>query len=337
MDYVKASKLVTRNSETITTGSQELDHLLGDGIKPTLFYHFYGKRTLIEQLFRHLTVNALKQDTSTVAYMVLNNYRKQRINLDLTKLAELAEDSGYNIWEAMNQVRIFTASSADQQTQLTTELQKFIKEQRVSLVLVDGIYKLHRDDARKKHRHKVRGQVQHSINALRQQCMQQNIPLVSSGRTTKHKTGLIPSPESSSYLRHTANVITYLRPRRKNSQYNRAYLIDHPLKRPTSIEYRYRVETNMGRETKPFRQQFQETVKRLSRELQTPLVDPERKKAFNQLHQAWASEQGAMSYAESYKLIDLLFMVSLLDNRAKINELTNLLKKHMEKHHKETG
>jgi hypothetical protein len=329
MDYVKASKLATRNSETITTGSPELDKLLGDGIKPPLFYHFYGERTLIEQLFRHLTVNALKP-RKTVAYMIINNYRKQRINLDLTRLAELAEDTGHNIWEAMNQVRIFTASTADQQTQLTEELHKFIKQQQVNLVLVDGIYKLHRDDPRKKHRHKAQGQVQHSINALRQQCMQQNIPLVSSGRPTKHKNTLIPRPESSSYLRHTANIITYLRPRRKNSQYNRAYLIDHPHKQPTSIEYRYRAETNMGRETKPFRQQFQETVKRLTRELQTPLVDQERKKAFNQLHQAWASEQGAMSYAESYKLIDLLLMVALLDNRAKINELTQLLKKHME-------
>ena len=215
MDYIEASKLITtpQSSETISTGSIELDRLLGDGVKCTLFYHFYGERALVEQLFRHLTVNALKptdQGLPRVAYMVLNNYRKERINLGIEELAELAEESGYNIWEAMNRVRVFTASSADQQAQLAEELQGFIEKQsHVSLVLVDGIYKLHRDDARKRGRHRVREEVQRSINALRQQCMTKNIPLVSSGRSIQRRGGLLPRPESSSYLRHTANVIVY--------------------------------------------------------------------------------------------------------------------------------
>lgn len=338
MDYIEASKLITeaQHGGTVSTGSRELDRLLGGGVKCTLFYHFYGERGLTERLFRYLTVNALKptdQGSPRVAYMVLNNYRKERINLGVEELAELAEESGYNIWEAMNRVRIFTASSADQQTQLATELQDFIEKQsHVSLVLVDGIFKLHRDDARKRGRHRVREEVQRSINALRQQCMSKNIPLVSSGRAVKPRGGLLPRPESSSYLRHTANVIVYLRSRQQGSLFNRAYLIDHPLREPGSIEYRYRVEEIMGRETKPFRRMFQETIERLRKELREPLIEPSRKTAFDHLLEAWGSEQGAMSYAESFKLLDLLFMVSLLDNRSKLDELTQLFREHMDMH-----
>ncbi|MBD3171131.1 hypothetical protein GF326_01535, partial [Candidatus Bathyarchaeota archaeon] len=301
MDYIEASKLITATQHrgTVSTGSRELDQLLGGGIKCTLFYHFYGERGLTEQLFRHLTVNALKpteQRLPKIAYMVLNNYRKERINLGIEELAELAEESGYNIWEAMNRVRVFTASSADQQAQLAAELQSFIEKQsHVSLVLVDGIFKLHNDDARKRNRHRVREEVQRSINALRQQCIQKNIPLVSSGRAIRRRGGLLPRPESSSYLRHTANIIVYLRPRQRDSLFNRAYLIDHPLRRPGSTEYRYRVEETMGRETKPFRKMFQETVERLRRELREPLIEPSRKTAFDHLLESWASEQGAMS------------------------------------------
>ena len=76
MDYIEASKLIKepQSSKTISTGSRELDKLLGGGVKCTLFYHFYGERDLVEQLFRYLTVNALKptdQGSPRVAYMVL--------------------------------------------------------------------------------------------------------------------------------------------------------------------------------------------------------------------------------------------------------------------------
>ena len=88
----------------------------------------------------------------------------------------------------------------------------------------------------------------------------------------------------------------------------------------------------MGRETKPFRRMFQETVERLRNELRDPLIELSRKTAFDHLLEAWAGEQGAMSYAESFKLLDLLLMVSLLDNRSKLDELTQLFKEHVDMH-----
>jgi RecA/RadA recombinase len=330
MDYVSAVELLhPTTTRTISTGSHELDSLLGGGIRDGLFYYFYGKRRLVEELFRYLAVNALRHNekgSPKVAYMLMNNYRKERVNLGIEELAELAEESGFHIWESMKRLRMFTASSADQQALLAEELDEFLRgEENVSLVLVDGIFKLHHDDARKRERHRVREEVQRSIVRLRQQCMERGIPMVSSGRQTRRKGSLMPQPESSSFLRHTANVIVYLRARQRGSLYNRAFLLDHPIRGPESIEYRYRVEEKLGRETRPFRQSFQETVERLRKELRDPLIDTGRKAAFDHHLEAWASELGAMSYAESFKLMDLMLIVSILENRRLLEEVLERL------------
>jgi len=51
------------------------------------------------------------------------------------------------------------------------------------------------------------------------------------------------------------------------------------------------------------------------------LLSLERREAFDELVKAWSSELGAMTYAKSMKLQDLLILVTLLDNRKLINEL----------------
>jgi hypothetical protein len=62
MDYLKASLLheAPQPSMLVSTGSSELNSLLGGGIHRSLFYYFYGEKTLIEDLLNHLTINALK-------------------------------------------------------------------------------------------------------------------------------------------------------------------------------------------------------------------------------------------------------------------------------------
>jgi BMFP domain-containing protein YqiC len=77
----------------------------------------------------------------------------------------------------------------------------------------------------------------------------------------------------------------------------------------------------LGRETKPFRQGFQEVLDRLRKEVKDPLIDVDRKESFDQLVEAWASELGAMSYAESFKVLDLMLIISVLDNRKKVDEM----------------
>jgi hypothetical protein len=320
LHYSKRTKSETR----LSTGSPELDNLI-DSIKPSLFYLFYGEKQLIEFLFLHLVTNALNRNSRgcpTVAYMLLGNYRRERTNLSVEELAYLVEDAGFQMWEAMQRIQIFTASSADQQTLLVEELIKLLeREDNISLVIVRGIYKLAKDDARVRNRHVVWEEIQRSMIQLSQICARRGIPIVASGREVKIKGKVLPQPESSSFLRHLANVIIYLRKRQKDSQYNRAFLVDHPVKALGSVQYRFKVNEKLGRETKPFRQSFQELVERLRREFREPLINKNRKTAFDLLLQVWVSELGAMSYAESFKILDLMLLVSGIENRRLIADI----------------
>jgi hypothetical protein len=119
------------------------------------------------------------------------------------------------MWEALRRVQVFTASSADQQYNMMQDLLGYLRDgSNVSLVLVRGMYKLAKDDARQRDRHRVYEEVQRSINDLRQLCAERCIPLVASGRVIKPRFSATPVPESSMFLRHCANVIIYLRRRR---------------------------------------------------------------------------------------------------------------------------
>jgi hypothetical protein len=72
----------------------------------------------------------------------------------------------------------------------------------------------------------------------------------------------------------------------------------------------------LGRDTPPFRQTFHELVARLRREFQEALLRVERREAFDLLIEAWSAELGAVSFAETVKLLDLLFLVSVVENRS---------------------
>ena len=331
-EYLTGHELMQRHlhDNPLSTGSPELDKLIG-GVQNGLFYFFYGEKQLMETLFQHMTVKALASNAKgkpIVVYMLLGNYRKERTNLGLEELAELIEDSGFHMWEALRRVQIFTASSADQQALLVEGLIKLLmKESNVSLVIVRGIYKLAKDDPRIRNRHVVYEEVQRSINSLRNICAEKGIPIVASGRTSERKAKRRPKPESSIFLRHCANVIIYLRGRKKGSRYNRAFLVDHPVKPLGSVEYHYVVDFKMGRETKPFRMSYQELVDKLRKEFQDPLRSENRRTAFDLLVRAWSDELGAMSYAESFKMLDLMLLVSTLENRGMMVNIADELER----------
>jgi len=329
-EYISGLEMLEISQECLrlSTGSPELDELIG-GVQRGLFYLFYGKKSLIEPLFQHMTVQGLadnERGKPTVVYMLLGNYRKERTNLGLEELAELIEDSGFHMWEALKRVQVFTASSADQQVLLVEGLIRLLMvDNNVSLVIVRGIYKLAKDDPRQRNRHVVYEEVQSSINHLRRICAERGIPIVASGRDSNIKNTMKPLPESSLFLRHCANIIVYLRGREKSSKYNRAFLIDHPFKPLGSVEYHYVVDYKMGRETKPFRMSYQEMIDRLRKEFKEPLRSENRRTAFEMLIQAWSDELGAMSYAESFKILDLMLMTSTLENRSILENIRKQL------------
>jgi hypothetical protein len=82
----------------------------------------------------------------------------------------------------------------------------------------------------------------------------------------------------------------------------------------------------MGRSTPPLRASFTKAVARLRRRLQQALTDRGRREAFDDLVKAWSSELGAMSYAESFTLTDLMLLAASIDNRRLITSLRGRLR-----------
>ncbi len=308
----------------LSTGSPELDRLLG-GVRGDSFHLFYGNSELIEDLFRNLIVNALKPDgrigEPRVVYMLCGNYRVEKTLIGTEDLVRLLDASGLTPEEALKRVYVLTAASADQQTLLADGLERLLdKESEINLVLVRGISTLLKDDARVRERGRVREEVQRSTTRIRQICFSRNIPLVASGRAEKRGRGL-PQPEGGSLLKHLANVIVYLRGRERASEYSQAFVVKNPVLSPRSIEFRFEVREDMGRSTPPFRVSFQEMISKLKREFRDALLKVERRGAFDQLVEAWSSELGAMSFAESLTLLDLMLLVAAVENRTLLNDL----------------
>lgn len=67
---------------------------------------------------------------------------------------------------------------------------------------------------------------------------------------------------------------------------------------------------------------FEDLLARLRSEYKDALVKQSRRDAFDRLVEAWSQELGAISYAESLSLMDLLLLTGLVDDRRVSEELT---------------
>jgi hypothetical protein len=77
----------------------------------------------------------------------------------------------------------------------------------------------------------------------------------------------------------------------------------------------------MGRMTQAARASFQVHLLKMRSEYRDALVDKGRREAFDRLVEAWSSELGAISYAESLSLMDLILLTGEVDNRAFLEAL----------------
>ncbi|MBN1682698.1 hypothetical protein JW865_04005 [Candidatus Bathyarchaeota archaeon] len=316
-------------SKILSTGSLQLDKLLG-GISGGL-YLFYGEEELVDEILIHLLVNALQTEedsTCHVIYAICGNYRVERSVIEFEPLFQLLESKGLSPEKSLRKVRVLTASSADQQTQLAYALEKIIEEGEVKLVIVRGLYRLQLDDARKNRRDRVVEEVQRSISRIRQTCASHKVPVIASAREVKAK--LLPRAEASSFLNHLASVTVYLRGNKRES-FRRAYLVKSSVRPLGSIDYFFGEVDELGRNTPPLRDSFNESVARLRKEFRDALVKPSRREAFDKIVEAWSSEMGAITYAESVSLFDLLLLTATVDNRRVIEELSEKLRRFEDK------
>lgn len=77
----------------------------------------------------------------------------------------------------------------------------------------------------------------------------------------------------------------------------------------------------MGRFTKAARHGFQENLNILRTEYKEALKIMSRKDAFDKLLDAWCSELGALTYAESLNTIQYIILTSIVENRGLLIDL----------------
>jgi hypothetical protein len=72
----------------------------------------------------------------------------------------------------------------------------------------------------------------------------------------------------------------------------------------------------MGRLQPAVRASFEDYLHRMRTEYKDALMSMKRREAFDRLVEAWSAELGAISYAESLSLMDLILLTGEVDNRA---------------------
>jgi len=90
----------------------------------------------------------------------------------------------------------------------------------------------------------------------------------------------------------------------------------------------------MGRTTPAIRMSFEDLLTKLRSEYKDALIKQGRREAFDRLVEAWSQELGAISYAESLNLMDLILLTGLVDDRRVAEELASrltIIEKRMEK------
>ncbi len=70
---------------------------------------------------------------------------------------------------------------------------------------------------------------------------------------------------------------------------------------------------------------FNDLVARLREEYRDAIVKSARRDAFDRLVEAWSSELGAVTYAESISMLDLMLLTAAVENRRLVQDLHDRL------------
>jgi len=318
----------------LSTGSGDLDSLLGGGIEPSQFYLFYGDEDSgVDLLIHQLLVNSLLPEEKfgfggKCVYANCGSYHVDRTMMDTRLLCDLVKAAGLDPLVALDNIYTICSFSEQQEEHVFKEIQKLVeRDKEIKLVVVHNLARLF---TMKTHTpNKDAGKriliLQNVVFNLWQICAINNIGFVASCRPNSNCASYeVPRPEGGKYLCHKATVITYFRKRKKN--YVWAYLIKHPSRKPRKIGLEHRIGDDiLGRITVPFRTLLQKEMDTLKRTYREALMDTGRRDAFDSLIRTWSSEQGAMSYARIPTALDVMLLTAAIDNRKLIEELSDQL------------
>jgi RecA/RadA recombinase len=327
----------------LTTGSADLDSLIGGGIELGVFYLFYGEDgSGVDFLMHQILVNSLLPidkygfDGKAV-YLNCGNYKHERTVLDVQLLTFLIKANRMDPMSALEDIYAIPVYSEEQEGEVALEVAKLLeKDKEVKLVVAHNISKpfTASEGTPNKNRLERILRLQGVVGKLSQACAKNNVAFVASCRPKQVGRWRVPQPEGGKYLRHLTNVMVYLRKGGERSPYISAFLLKHPNRAPKRIDFAFTVGgTVMGRITIPFRTVLQEELDSLKRSFKEALVDPAKRDAFDCLMKAWTSEQGAMSYARVPTVLDVMLLTAAVDNRRIIEDLIdqmNFLKSEVE-------
>jgi len=317
------------NKPRLTTGSGDLDLLIGGGIEPGRLYLFYGDEDSgVDFLIHRILINSLLERGKgglggRCLYVNCGNYKYERTILDIELLAGIAKAANLDPLQSMNDIYAVCAFSENQEERIVGEICGLIEGDRdLKLVVVHHIAKLFTNS-------KLRtaipntARLQKVVGAIFQACAKNGAAFVTSCRPNTAPGGRTPSPEGGKYLRHTASVIVYLK-RADNRPFVHALLLKH-YDRPQRRTEFILGDESVGRITLPFRTRLQEQLDELKKNLGPVMMDRTRVDAFESLSRAWTSEQGAMSCLNVPTVLDAMVLVGEIDNRKLILELTERL------------
>jgi DNA repair protein RadA len=139
-DFVSASDLLTRrrNITRISTGSKNIDDLLGGGIETWAITEFYGEFGAGKTQICHTLCCMVQQpiaqgglDGGVVYIDTEGTFRPERI-------MEIAQARGYNPEDILSRIMVARAYNSAHQELIVKDLGKMIEKHKIKLVIVDS-------------------------------------------------------------------------------------------------------------------------------------------------------------------------------------------------------
>jgi RecA/RadA recombinase len=235
----------------MTTGSANLDSLI-DSIQEGQSYLFYGSnKAVLDGLVHGLLVNCvLPKQKHGFGSMVLyiNNidyYQPDKSKvLSPEKIANAAKCMGIEPKVVFKNVFVQIAYNQRHQLAIAKQVADFItRDKDIRLLVINNLTKYFKESNYKNYAVSILKEV---IGILSKVCAQNRIALICTGDANVTSRGLVPRPVGGTYLKHTFNIIVYLRESISHPQVYKATLIKHQYsKTPKSVLLKTRKASRM--------------------------------------------------------------------------------------------
>jgi len=313
----------------LTTGISDLDGLI-DGVAEGFFYLFYGDQRAVDAVVYRLIVNCtlpLERGGFQAKSVYFNNtdYYTGKTILDPSEIGCVAKQLNVDPHTVLSNTYVAAAYNEQRQIIVAKQIAELVNRDReVKLIIAHNLTRFIKSSKKPSKSGQTIKQV---VGLLYEAASKANAALVATGEASATKRGSIPKPAGGNYLRHLANIITYLKMEQSGSV--KACLIKHPCKKtPDSVAFTITkggVDL-MGRITPSFRQRYEEAINELKTSYQNALIDLGHREAFNLLlKEAWCVEQAAMGNSNLPTVVDALNITANIHNRKLIEALRRRL------------